>query len=147
MKIDRMLRVNEMMRRELGSLIERDLSNYLPALLTVTQVKTSPDLHEADVYVSVLGTAAQREAALELLGRHRKEFQAQIAHRVKLKFTPVLKFRLDLTIEKACKVLAIINELNLAAEPENPGPGPGAGSEKDHATTAEDESDDPAAQP
>lgn len=144
MKVDRMLRVNELIRRTLGEVIERDLSNYLPALLTVTQVKTAPDLHEADVSVSIMGTAAQRQAAIELLVAHRKQLQFQIGRQVKLKFTPVLRFHLDLTLEKAGKVLAIIDELKLADEPEAPAPEADSLPDRLTGTAKEAASDDPA---
>jgi ribosome-binding factor A len=55
-------------------------------------------------------TAGQREA-LRLLEQNRVSFQREIAHRIKLKFTPVLGFRLDLTLAQADRVLAIIDQL------------------------------------
>jgi ribosome-binding factor A len=114
MKVDRMLRINEMIQHLLGEIIERDLKGYLPALVTVTGVKTAPDLQQAEVYVSVLGNTAARDAAMELLQQHRKRFQAGIARQVKMKFTPILKFHLDLTLERADRVNTILQELNLA---------------------------------
>jgi ribosome-binding factor A len=113
MKVDRMLRVNELIRRELGIVIERDLSSYLPALVTVTEVKTSPDLHEAQVGVSIMGSDEQRREALALLSRHRRAFQAHLAQHVRIKYTPVITFRLDLSLERADHVLALIEELGL----------------------------------
>ena len=68
----------------------------------------------AEVYVSVLGSSADRDTAMELLQQHRKQFQAGIARQVKLKFTPVLRFHLDLTLERADRVNTILQELNLA---------------------------------
>jgi ribosome-binding factor A len=114
MKVDRMLRINEMIQHLLGESIERDLKGYLPALVTVTGVKTAPDLQQAEVYVSVLGSGAQRQEAMDILLQHRKQFQGCIARQVKMKFTPILKFHLDLTLEKADRVNTILAELNLA---------------------------------
>lgn len=127
MKVDRMLRVNELIRRELGSVIERDLTGYLPALVTITEVRTSPDLQQATVKVSVLGTDAQRRQALEQLNAHRRVFQAHLARHVRIKYTPVITFVLDLTLEKADRVLALLDELQAEASPPPAAPDATAG--------------------
>jgi len=112
-----MLRVNELIRRELGDLCERRIVSDLNALLTVTHVDTSPDLRQATVLVSVMGDEAQRRDALKLLHRNRGLFQREIARRTQLKYTPVLRFQLDETMEQADRVLAIIDELDLSDVP------------------------------
>lgn len=125
MKIDRMLRVNSMIRQLLGESIEKDLKGLLPALTTVTVVKTSPDLAQANVYVSVYGGEERQREALDVLASHRRKFQSEIAHSIKIKRTPILHFFLDHTLEKADRVENIIGELHLAdvgpAEMDEPG--------------------------
>ena len=58
----RMRRVNEVIREVLGDAIATDLKDPRIGFVTVTDVDTSPDLRTARVYVSVLGTEAEREA-------------------------------------------------------------------------------------
>ena len=118
MKVDRLLRINEMMQRELGDLIERRISPYVSALVTVVKVKISPDLQVADIIVSIYGKDEQREAVMEMLRTNRVAFQAELGRRIKIKFTPVLKFHLDVTGAKADRVLALIDELHLPIDPE-----------------------------
>lgn len=118
MKVDRMLRVNELLQRELGRLVERDVAPRMEALVTLTRVSTSPDLRQARVYVSVLGGDEQRHEALRLLLECRKAMQSELGRCVRLKYTPVLTFHLDRTLEEADRVLSIINELDLDDEGE-----------------------------
>lgn len=116
MSANRMRRVNELLRRELGILCERDIMPRMTALVTITEVKTSPDLRHADVFVSVLGDEEQRAEAIRRMYRNRVRFQTELAHRVNLKYTPVLKFRHDRTAENADRVLSILDELDLPEE-------------------------------
>lgn len=130
MKIERMLRVNELLQRELGALVERDVRPYTRALVTITAAKTSPDLQHADIYVSIMATEeAKRQEAFAILQKCRKEFQHELGIRIKLKYTPVLRFHLDLLSEKADRVLMLMEQLNLhpetASQPDAAGPDAG----------------------
>ena len=105
----RLLRVNELVKRELSSLITRDI-NFEPALVTVSSVDVTPDLKNAHVFVSVLGSAS-KEAILAKLEEHRAELQADMAKTVVLKYTPHLVFHLDDSIERGTRVLEILQQL------------------------------------
>ncbi len=113
MAIDRMRRVDALIQQELAGIMERDLRGYLPALTTVTGVKTSPDLQQCDVFVSVYGDEEKQHKALTVLTGHRVEFQKKLSRSVKIKYTPILKFHLDTTLEKADKVWTIMSELHI----------------------------------
>ena len=120
MSRERMLRVNELIKREVSDLCEQRIVPQLDALLTVTAVKTSPDLHHALVLVSVMGDTAKQEEALHLLRRERAMFQERIARHIQLRYTPVLQFRLDHTLAEADRVLALIESLEVAPAGEAP---------------------------
>lgn len=126
MPSNRMLRVNELMKRELGCLCEREIAPTPGTLLTVTEVRTAPDLRQAVVFVSVLGDDKAQQQSFEALRRKRTLLQRELAHRVQLKYTPVLKFELDQTLRRADRVLAIMDELHLQdatpTDPEQPDP-------------------------
>lgn len=107
----RMDRVNERIQRELGLLFEKDICSETNCLVTVTEVATSPDLHRANVLVSVYGSKEQQDAVFRLLHRWRPEFQREIASRVRLKYTPVLSFRLDERGAKADRILRLLESL------------------------------------
>lgn len=108
---DRMLRVNELVKRELSERIERDIAAEAKGLVTVTAVKVAPDLRSAHVMVSVLG--AKEETVLEMLERDRADLQRALARNTSLKYTPILDFRIDRSLQKADEVLDIIDELDI----------------------------------
>lgn len=125
--VKRMVRVNELLLRELGLLCEQLIMPHAGSLVTVTSVDTAPDLRQAVVRVSVLGDAEQRAKAMHLMHANRKEMQAEIGRRVGLKYTPRLVFKDDFTPERAGRVLAILDEIGLPPGPEpEPGLPPGS---------------------
>ena len=89
-----MRRINEVMRKVIGSAIASDLEDPRIGFVTVTSVETSPDLRSARVYVSVLGDEAEREATLAALASSHGKLQAAIAREVRIKHTPTLKLPL-----------------------------------------------------
>ena len=108
----RLERVNELMRRELGELINREVS-FEAALVTVQQVDITPDLKSAHVYVSVMGSPEQCKKALATLHASRKNLQHLLSKRVVLKFTPQLHFKLDDTIERGTRIINILEQIDI----------------------------------
>ena len=108
--IDRMLRVDELLKREIADVIEKDVSLPLGCLVSVNQVKTSSDLRDSKVYISILGKG-NKHKILDTVRKNRCHIQKKIAKDVVLKYTPVLHFILDERLEKGDKVLEIISEL------------------------------------
>ncbi len=104
----RLLRVNELMKRELSLLITRDIT-FENALVTINQVDVTPDLKSAHVYVSVLGEG--RAAAMQKLDENRTMLQADLARHVILKYTPHLIFHLDDSVERGARVIEILQEI------------------------------------
>ena len=108
----RLERVCEVLKRELGVIILREL-DFAPVLVTVSAVDITPDLKQAHVYVSALGSPGQQRAVLEKLEHARPHLQAEVARRVTLKHTPHLHFKIDEAIERGSRVLSIMDELGL----------------------------------
>ena len=106
----RLLRVNELLKRELSTIISRELS-FEGALVTVNQVDVTPDLKNAHVYISVLGKDAQT-AAMAKLEENRVVLQTALAKSVVLKYTPHLLFHLDDSIERGARVFEILHEID-----------------------------------
>ncbi len=110
----RMVRVNELLKRELGEVFEKDICPGLSCLVTVTAINTSPDLHHAIVYVSIYGCDDdERQRVLCLIKSKRTELQRKVARHVRLKYTPVLRFELDDKFDQADRVYAILDSLNI----------------------------------
>jgi len=113
---NRLVRVKELMKRELGDLIGRELT--FPQLVTVQDVDITPDLKHAHVFVSVLGGGEEAaNAVLSKLHEHRKDLQYKLSRRVILKFTPHLHFKLDIAQERGSRVIDILSNLEIPDEP------------------------------
>lgn len=113
MRNERMRRIDELLQRELGTLCERKVVSELNCLLTITGVKTSPDLRHAQVFFSVFGKDADWQSVRKCLDKHRVELQSAVGRDVHLKYTPVLHFRPDHTLEQAGQVMSIIDQLGI----------------------------------
>lgn len=105
-----MRRVDEAMREVLSGVVTRELKDPRVGFVTVTDVKTSPDLRHARVFVSVLGDEAVREASLEGLRSAHGFLQARLAASLRMRHTPQLDFRYDDTAEKAFALEAVLRE-------------------------------------
>jgi ribosome-binding factor A len=106
---DRMLRVNSTIREVLADEIERMNDSRLE-LVSVTGVDTSPNLREATVYVDVLGEE-DREDALRALRGASKRLQSVLGSQVRMKYTPILEFRLDPGVTGGQRIERILREL------------------------------------
>jgi ribosome-binding factor A len=109
MATPRMRRINEVLREVIGAAIA-ELSDPRIGFVTVTSVETSPDLRAAKVYVSVLGSDAEREATLEGLRSSHGVLQAKIAAETRMKRTPTLSFRYDDTVEQGMRISKLLDE-------------------------------------
>jgi ribosome-binding factor A len=107
---DRMRRIDEVMRKVIGSAITTELEDPRIGFVTVTAVKTSPDLRSARVYVSVLGDESEREATLAALASSHGKLQAAIAREVRIKHTPTLKFSYDESLERGIRVSRLLED-------------------------------------
>jgi ribosome-binding factor A len=107
----RIQRVRELLKREIGEVIRREFPVDEAGLVTVNDVDVSGDLHNAVVFISILGRPEQQQRGLMLLSGHRKRIQAMVARAVVLKYTPKLRFVIDHSVVRGNRVLAIIEEL------------------------------------
>jgi len=112
-----MRRVDEAIRQVIGDAVAGDLKDPRVGFVTVTDVRTSPDLRHARVYVSVLGEhghssgESEREATLEGLRSARGYLQGRLASELRLKRTPTLEFSYDDTTDRALRVEELLDEI------------------------------------
>jgi len=111
-------RVRELLRREIGEAIRREIPVHKAGLITVNQVLPAADLRQARVLLGVFGSTEQQKTALQMLEASKMRIQDIVAKSVILKYTPRLKFELDDTVEKANSVLRIIDELEKQPPPQ-----------------------------
>ncbi len=107
----RTIRVAEVLRKELSSLIFRSV-DLEGMLITISGIETSPDLKQAFIYVSTIDPKANKENILSLLGKHGREWQHYIGKRLQAKFSPHLHFRFDSALERGDRVMEILREID-----------------------------------
>jgi ribosome-binding factor A len=107
---DRMRRVNEAVREVISEAVG-ELKDPRVGFVTVTGVKTSADLRQATVFVSVFGTERKREQTLAGLSAAHGVLQARVARELRLKRTPQLTFEYDPTVERGVRMTQLIDEL------------------------------------
>jgi len=105
-----MRRVDEAVRAVLSDAITQELKDPRVGFVTVTAVKTSPDLRHARVYVSVLGDDAVRSDSLAGLASAHGFLQQRIASELRLKHTPTLDFAYDDTVERGMRLTELLHE-------------------------------------
>ncbi len=105
-----MRRVNEAVRQVLSEALP-ELKDPRIGFVTVTGVETSPDLRQARVFVSVLGSARKRKQSLEGLAAAHGVLQSRLARELRMKRTPTLAFEYDPTVEEGVRMSKLIDEL------------------------------------
>jgi ribosome-binding factor A len=106
----RQQRVAELVRHALAEVLARgDIQDDVITrhVITVPEVRMSPDLKLATAYVMPLG-GKDEDAVLAALERHRKVLRQEVARRVNLKFAPELRFRRDDSFDEAARIDALL---------------------------------------
>lgn len=104
-----MRRVDEAIRTVLSDAISKDIQDPRVGFVTVTGVKTSPDLRQARVFVSILGDDAAREASLDGLKSAHGFLQSRVAQALRLKHTPTLTFGYDDSVNRGMRISQLID--------------------------------------
>jgi ribosome-binding factor A len=102
----RQLRVGELIRHELADMLSRgDIHDPVVQahMITVPEVRMSPDLRLATIYVMPLGGRDEQDV-LDALDRNKKYVRGEIARRVNLKFAPEIRFRIDERFDEAERI-------------------------------------------
>jgi ribosome-binding factor A len=106
----RMRRVDEAVRAVLSDAISKNLQDPRVGFVTVTAVKTSPDLRHARVYVSVLGDDARRADSLAGLRSARGFLQGRVATELTLKHTPTIAFEYDESVDRGMRISQLLQD-------------------------------------
>ena len=110
----RQQRVAEQVRHELSQLIEREIDDPRLELISITDATISPDLREANVYVSSLQGEAARDEVLAGLEAARGFLRHGLAARLKLRVVPDLHFHWDKSLETGDRISQLIDQIEEA---------------------------------
>jgi ribosome-binding factor A len=106
----RMRKVNVLVREVVADAV-LDLKDPRIGFLTITGVETSPDLRHAVVFYSVLGTDEQKAGTAAALESARSRIQGVLGDETRLRYTPVLKFKVDPSIDEGLRISDILADL------------------------------------
>jgi ribosome-binding factor A len=107
----RLDRVDELLRQEIGAILERQVADPRIGFVTVTRVETSPDLSHARVWVSVIGTPDERTASVRALEHAMPYVRRELGGRIRIRRIPALHVHHDESIARGARVLRLIDEI------------------------------------
>ena len=106
----RTLRLNELLQRELSSVLRREYQTEAVAV-TITAVQVSPDLHDARVFVAVTGDETLAADRFRWLRREAGALRHTLARAIALKHFPALTFVADTATPRGNRILALLDEI------------------------------------
>jgi ribosome-binding factor A len=110
-------------QHEISLILSRDMKDRRIGFVTVTGVEMSPDLRHAKIFVSSLGSEAEKKANLETLGHAAGWIRRELGHRIRMKFLPEIVFYSDTSQEYGERIDQLLVEARAADdkghEPEN----------------------------
>ena len=108
----RMHKVNELFKREIGHIIQRDLANPRIGFATVTHAEISSDLTHAVIRVSVMGDEQQRRTTVAELNKAAGFIQHLLSRRITIRTMPQIQFKLDRSLDAVYRVQELLNEVH-----------------------------------
>ena len=110
-------RVNDLLREEISGILRREIKDpRIGGLLSVTEVDVSPDLRQAKVYVSVMGSDEEKTSTFTALRSAAGFVQRSLRGRLTLRRTPGLTFFPDDSISEGARILSLLEQANESSE-------------------------------
>ena len=106
----RIERLAESVKQEASKVILYELKDPRISFITVTKVEVAPDLKRAKVYISILGDNLARRRTLQAIEHAKGFIQAKVGAYLQIRYTPVLTFCLDESIQKSLHISKLIDE-------------------------------------
>ena len=108
---NRTVRVNELVQRELSDIQRRRYQSEAVAM-TISEVRVSPDLRDARVFVAVVGDEDTGVAKLRWIRSKAGELRAELGRRIVLKYLPKFEFVLDESAIRGARILSALDRLD-----------------------------------
>lgn len=105
-------RVNDLIRDELSELLLREINDpRLGVLISITRAEVTPDLAQARVFVSIMGSEDEQKQAMAALTAASGFMHRELKKRLDIRKVPFLGFRLDTSIAKASEILSLLDKV------------------------------------
>jgi ribosome-binding factor A len=113
----RVNRLNSLLKEVLSEVIAREVKDpRMAPLVTVTRVEITKDLHQAKVFVSIIGSDKERRETLEALESAAGFIGVNASKKVIMRFFPTLTFKLDTTVDEQMKIDTLIDQIHREEE-------------------------------
>ncbi len=104
-------RINDQLREEISDLLRRELKDpRIGGLISVTEVDVSPDLSQAKVFVSVMGSAEEKASTFKALTAAARFLQRELRRRLTIRRIPELSFIADDSLEHGARILELLQQ-------------------------------------
>lgn len=107
---NRTLRVNELVQREISDILRKRYQAEAVAI-TISEVRVSPDLRDARVFVSIVGDDATAEAKLKWLRSKAVDIREEVGRKIVLKYLPKFEYMLDKSAVRGARILQVLDEI------------------------------------
>ncbi len=107
----RQKQINQAIRRELSDLLARQVSDpRISGIISITEVDISPDLKQAKVYISVMGSEEEKAGVFDGIASASDYLRRELGRRIRMRYVPGLIFKRDDSLEKAEHILQLIDQ-------------------------------------
>ena len=108
---NRMDKINEELKKEISHIIAFDIKDpHLTGLISITKVKTTPDLKYARVYISIINEKNKKES-LRILKKSSGYIRSEVARKLNMRYTPELVFEFDDSMEYGARIDELIKKV------------------------------------
>ncbi len=105
-------KVASLLKEEFGAILQRDYREKSLGFMTVTDVRVTPDLRIAKIYLSIYGSEEVRRSTMARLERDKALLRSHLAKRVRIKFMPVLELHRDDTLDRVDRINEILKKIH-----------------------------------
>ncbi|OGO51620.1 MAG: ribosome-binding factor A [Chloroflexi bacterium RBG_16_68_14] len=104
-------RINDLLREEISDLLRREVKDpRVGGLVTITEVDVSPDLRQAKVFVSVLGSEEEKTSTFQALEAASHFLRRELRKRLTIRRMPELTFHPDDSLERGARILSLLDQ-------------------------------------
>lgn len=104
-------RLAETIKKEVSDMLREELKDPRIGFVTITSVEVSKDLRYANIFASVFGGPAEQKATIEALHRAQGFIRGELGRRIRLRYTPEITFKLDQSISRGSRLLALMEKV------------------------------------
>ncbi len=110
--------VQELLVQDISEILQREMKDPRIGFVTITDAEVTPDLRQARIYFSVLGTGEEREESGKALNRAAGFIRAQFAKRAEMRYVPELRFVFDTSVDRGARLSALLEQVRQENAPQ-----------------------------